>query len=61
MDEIKRLIKQAHNLFDQHSIFEIIDIEDRAEAIRVMIEIHGPGVNLAMVKKYLAILDRLRG
>ncbi|KAB2890137.1 MAG: hypothetical protein F9K32_09840 [Desulfobulbaceae bacterium] len=61
MEEDERLINQAHDLFSQHSIFEIIDNEDRAEAVRAMIEIHGPMVELAKVNQYLDILDRLRG
>jgi len=61
MEEDERLINEAHDLFDQHSIFEIIDIEDRAEAIRTMIEIHGGGVDLAKVGRYLDVLNRLRG
>jgi hypothetical protein len=35
-------------------------MQDRAEAIRAMIEIHGGGVDLVKVQQYLDILDQLR-
>jgi len=60
MEEDERLINQAHDLFNQHSIFEIIDIEDRPEAVERMIEMYGSGVDLAKVQQYLDLLDRLR-
>lgn len=60
MDKIETLINLAHELFEGQSILENLDIEDRAEAIRAIIDIHGGGVDLVKVQQYLDILDRLR-
>lgn len=60
MEEDERLINVAHDLFNQHSIFEIIDVENRAEAIRTMLDLYGSDIDLAKVERCLAILDRIR-
>ncbi len=52
------LIGQAHDLFD-FSIFEVMDIDDRASAIMVLVEHFGPQP-MELVNRYFEILEQVR-
>ncbi|KAB2891388.1 MAG: hypothetical protein F9K32_04495 [Desulfobulbaceae bacterium] len=59
MEEDERLINEAHDLFGDYSIFEVIDL-DRPAAIERMKEMYGNEVELAKVEEYLDILEKLK-
>jgi hypothetical protein len=59
MDQIDFLIDRAHRLFDKTSVFEVIDLSTRQEAVKVLREFYGQ-VDDEKVDRYLEILDRLR-
>lgn len=44
MEKDERLINQAHDLYGDYSIFEVIDL-DRPAAIERMMEMYGPLVD----------------
>ena len=60
MDQIEFLIDQAHDLFDEISVFDLIDLPTREDAIKGLVDLYGP-VDMGKVERYLDILDRLRG
>ena len=59
MDQIKFLVDQAHDLFDEISVFDVIDLPTREDAVKRIVELCGP-VDMGKVDRYLSILDRLR-
>lgn len=59
MDQIESLVDRAHRLFGETSVFEVIDLPSRKEAIRTIVKFFGP-VDVEKVDRYLDILDRLR-
>ena len=59
MDDDEKLINEAHDLFGDYSIFEVIDL-DRSEAIETMKELYGSNVDLERVERYLDMLERLK-
>ena len=59
MDDDEKLVNEAHDLFGDYSIFEVIDL-DRPAAIEMMKELYGNGVDLEKVERYLDVLEQLR-
>lgn len=59
MDDLEKLVNDAHDLFGDYSIFEVIDL-NRPVANELMKEIYGPGVDQARVKRYFDVLGKLR-
>ena len=59
MEDDEKLINEAHDLFGDYSIFEVIDL-DRPAAIEMMKEMYGSGVDPGKVERYLDILERLK-
>ncbi|MGB5218555.1 MAG: hypothetical protein WBN66_09670 [Smithella sp.] len=59
-DELEELIDAAHDLFDNYSIYEVMDLEDRQAAIERMVEMYGGSVDLGKMERYFAILDQIR-
>jgi hypothetical protein len=55
---LERMIGHAHDIFD-FSIFEVIDIDDRASAILVLVEHFGPQP-MELIERYFEILERIR-
>jgi len=55
MDEDEHLIHAAYNLFNDYSIFQVIDL-DQPAAVERMKELYGPRVDLGKVDRYLDIL-----
>lgn len=58
-DHIEHLIDLAHDLFDEISVFEVMDLPTKKEASKVFVEFYDP-VDMGKVDRYLDILDRLR-
>ena len=58
-DQLEELIDAAHDLYGEYSIYEVMDLEDRAAAITRMVEMYGP-VDLGKMEMYFDILDRIR-
>ncbi|MBB5347202.1 hypothetical protein JWG42_09955 [Desulfoprunum benzoelyticum] len=59
-DELEELIDVAHDLFGDYSIYEVMDLEDRASAIERMVEVYGGSVDLGKMERYFSILDQIR-
>ncbi|KGO35182.1 MAG: hypothetical protein WBN83_08625 [Desulfoprunum sp.] len=57
-DELEELIDAAHDLYGDHSIYEVMDL-DRPDAIERKVEIYGPPVG-ERIERYFAVLDRTR-
>ncbi len=57
-DEVERLIEDAHQVFNQTSIYEVMDL-DPVTAIMTLVDYYGPTHKDNLVK-YLSILDQLR-
>lgn len=55
---LESLISQAHDLFDI-SIFEVMDIDDRASAIMALADHFGPPP-IVLIERYFAILNKIR-
>jgi len=60
MDETERQIRAAYDLFNDYSIYQVIDL-DRPAAIMRMQELYGPRVDLGKVEQYLDILATVKG
>lgn len=60
MDDAERLVHAAYDLFNDYSIFEVIDL-DRPAAVERMKELYGPLVDLGKVDRYLDLLTRMKG
>ena len=58
-DQLEELIDAAHDLYDDYSIYEVMDL-DRPAAIERMVEMYGGSVDLGKMGKYFAILDLIR-
>ena len=59
-DQIELLIHEAHSLFGETSVFEVIDLPTRQEAAKWLVEYYGSAADEGKVDLYLSILDRLR-
>ena len=59
VDQIEIFVEQAHRLFGKTSVFEVIDLPTKQEAINLLVEFYGM-VDVGKVDLYLLILDRLR-
>jgi hypothetical protein len=57
-DLIDTLIDTAHQLFNDYSIYEVMDLDREAARLK-MVELYGPG-NDEAVEKYLNVVDTLR-
>jgi hypothetical protein len=57
-DLIDTLIDAAHQLFNEYSIYEVMDLDREAARLK-MVELYGPG-NDDAVEKYLNVVDALR-
>ena len=57
-DLIDILVGTAHQLFNEHSIYEVMDLDREAARVR-MIDLYGPG-NDEAVQRYLNVVDTLR-
>ena len=55
---LEDLIRQAHSLYPETSIFEVTDA-DRNAVVDWMIEIYGPP-DLKKLERYFLILDQIR-
>ena len=55
---LEDLIRQAHSLYAENSVFEVIDA-DRDAAVERMIEIYGP-TDRGKLERYFLILDQIR-
>lgn len=60
MDETERLIRAAHDLYGDYSIYEVMDLEDPAAAIERMVEMYDGSVDLGKMERYFAVLDWIR-
>lgn len=58
MDDIENLVYTAHDLYNEFSIFEVID-SDRKDAINKIIEHYGPQ-DLKKIEKYLTIINKIK-
>lgn len=58
-DLIEILIDEAYQLFNEHSLYEVIDLERDAAQVR-MISLYGPALDEEKVEKYFNVLDTLR-
>jgi len=58
-DILEKLIWQAHDIFGETSIYEVMDIEDRNEAIMILVDFYGP-VRMDDIEKYFNILNQIR-
>ena len=58
-DRDERLIDEAHALFSENSIHEVIDL-DREMAVERLIYFYGPEIDMEKVDKYLALADELQ-
>lgn len=60
MDEPEKVIRAAYGLFNDYSIFQVIDL-DRQAAVELMKELYGPLVDLGKVERYLDLLAKAKG
>ena len=58
-EHIEALVEAAHNIFGETSIYEVMDLEDRRSAVRVLVDHYGL-IDMGRVDRYLGILDQLR-
>jgi hypothetical protein len=58
-DKLEDLINQAHDIFGESSIYEVLDLDDREEAIEVLSEYYAP-LDMDKVERYFTILDQIR-
>lgn len=58
-DKLEDLVNQAHDLFGESSIYEVMDLDDREEAIEVLSEYYAP-LDMDKVERYFTILDQIR-
>ena len=59
MEQIEKVVTQAHCLFGEPSIFEVFDLPSHQEVIQKLTEFYGP-VGVGKVERYIDILDQLR-
>jgi hypothetical protein len=57
--KLEDLVNQAHDLFGESSIYEVMDLDDREEAIEVLSEYYAP-LDMDKVERYFTILDQIR-
>jgi hypothetical protein len=58
-DQLEGLIEQAHKIFGETSIYEVIDLEDRESATLVIVDHYG-STRQDDMEKYFCILDQIR-
>ena len=58
-EKIEALVEAAHSIFGETSIYEVIDLDDREAAVRVLVDHYGL-IEMGQVDRYLEILDQLR-
>ncbi len=58
-DPAENLIHQAHSIFSENSVYEVIDL-DREMAVDRLIYFYGPMLDMGKVDRYLAVVDELR-
>lgn len=58
-DHIGHLIDLAHDLIDEISVFEVMELPTKKEAIKVLVDLYGP-LDVGKVDRYLEIIERLR-
>ena len=59
-DQLEELIDAAYDLFNDFSIFQVIDL-DRPAAVERMKKMYGSRVDLGKVDRYLDLLDQVKG
>ena len=58
-DIVEDLVKQAHQIFGETSIYEVMAIEDRQSAIMTLVAFYCP-VLKDDLDRYFCILDQIR-
>ena len=58
-DRHEELINAAHDLYGDYSIFEVMDLEDRASVIERMVEMYGPP-DMEKMEQCFAVFDQIR-
>jgi hypothetical protein len=58
-DPAESLIHQAHSIFSENSVYEVIDL-DREMAVERLIYFYGPMIDMGKVDKYLTVVEELR-
>jgi len=58
-DPAESLIDEAHSIFSENSVYEVIDL-DREMALSRLVYFYGSMLDMEKVDRYLAVVDELR-